>query len=135
MNNYYKIIGVLHIVFGILGLVVAFFLYQAITGTAPVSGRLGLYFRPWGFGAILASLFSLVSLPSIVSGLAALAQKAWAKPALLVLSFVNLFNIPLGMILGIYTIWTLTHSEADELPQAGAKTKQSDDYGISRLWP
>jgi len=115
MNSQVKTVGVFYILFGMLGVVVAAFLFDALTGAGSVPGRFNLFFRPWGFGAILAALYALTSLPSIIAGLALLAKKSWAKPLLLILSFVNLFNIPLGLVLGIYALWTLMHSEAEEL--------------------
>ncbi|MDZ7292710.1 MAG: hypothetical protein ONB44_06690 [candidate division KSB1 bacterium] len=113
MKNHVKILGGLYLVFGILGLIVAIVFLNALTGQVAFPRRL-LIFSTSGFGAVLAFFFAIVSVPAIIGGTALLLRQPWARILVLILGFVNIFNIPLGTILGIYTIWVLTREQATQ---------------------
>ena len=130
MKNYIKTLGWLYIAFGVLGLMVGAGFIAALTasGAAP---RIGLPFSTSGFGAILAAMFTLTSLPSLIGGIALLLQQSWAKMLVLILGFVNLSIIPVGMILGIYTIWVIMNEKDTRKPES--ETVAED--GIAQVFP
>jgi hypothetical protein len=66
-------------------------------------------------GAIISLWILLVSLPSIIGGVALLRYKPWGRYLVLVLSVLVLFNIPLGTAIGVYSIWVLVQDETAEL--------------------
>jgi hypothetical protein len=66
-------------------------------------------------GAIISLWILLVSLPSIIGGVALLRYKPWGRYLVLVLSVLVLFNIPLGTAIGVYSIWVLLQDETAEL--------------------
>ena len=57
----------------------------------------------------------------IIAGFGLLQHYDWARILALILAFVDLLHVPLGTLLGIYTIWALLAKGADEeyrsLPQ------------------
>jgi hypothetical protein len=57
----------------------------------------------------------LVSVPGIVGGIWLLKHKPWARYMVLVLSVLALLNIPLGIAVGIYSIWVLVQDETAKL--------------------
>lgn len=65
---------------------------------------------------------------AIGGGLAALTgaglmlRHAWARPAALVMAFLNVLNVPLGTALGIYTLWALLPAEHEEQYRALTET-------------
>lgn len=63
---------------------------------------------------MLAFVFAVTSVPAIIGGVALLLKQAWAKTLIQILGFLNLINIPLGTIVGVYTIWVLMNDEAEE---------------------
>jgi hypothetical protein len=123
MKNHIQILGVLYILFGLLGVVVAVIFFDALAGRGPIPGKMKLIFSTSGFGSVLALFFVLVSLPGIIGGLALLMRKSWARIWVLILGFVNIFNIPLGTMLGIYTIWVLMSEEATNALDSGAESE------------
>jgi hypothetical protein len=52
-----------------------------------------------------------VSIVGIVGAIGVLKRKEWGRIVMLVVSFFNLLRIPLGTILGVYTIWVLLNDE------------------------
>lgn len=112
MNNHIKTLGVLYILFGLLGIIVTTVLLNALAGHGAILGKSRLPFSVSGFGLMLAIFFAAASAPGLVGGTALLLRQRWARFVLLALGFINLFNIPLGTILGIYTLWVLMRDES-----------------------
>lgn len=56
----------------------------------------------------------VLAVAGFVAGWALLERVVWARLLALIVAFVSLLDIPFGMILGIYTLWVLLPSEAEE---------------------
>jgi uncharacterized membrane protein len=123
MRKHITTLGILYIVFGLLGILVAILFINALAGRAPIPATTRFIFSTSGFGSVLAFFFGIVSVPAIVGGIALLTRRSWSRILLLILGFLNLFNIPLGTILGIYTIWVLMNDEATRILDSGAEDK------------
>jgi Ni,Fe-hydrogenase I cytochrome b subunit len=59
-------------------------------------------------------LFFVLSIPGIIAGIGLFKRKEWARILTLILSVLDLFNIPIGTALGIYSIWALVQPEVVE---------------------
>ena len=131
MKNHVKALGLLYIAFGILGILVGYFFLSAALGHGPLPRRMALVFSTAGFGSVLAFFFMLVSIPGLIAGAGLVLERKWARPFTLVLGFLNIFNIPLGTMLGLYSIWTLTRDQ--ELDSAGEQVEI--EIGSPRVFP
>jgi hypothetical protein len=122
MDTHVKVLGVLYIAFSALSLLVALFLLLAIGGAAGIVGItadpgdaaiaipiLGLA------GTALALMLIVLALPGLIAGWGLLAYKPWARVLGLVLSVLNLLNIPVGTALGIYGLWVLFNKDTERL--------------------
>ena len=80
---------------------------------------------------LIGLMMLIVALGGIIGGLGVLNKKEWARILLLVISFFTLVRIPLGTILGVYSIWTLLNDETIRLFEGGtsptAATMQPDE--------
>ncbi len=56
----------------------------------------------------------LTAIAALVAGIGLLDRRPWARVAALVVAFLSLLNPPLGTALGIYTIWVLLPSQAEQ---------------------
>lgn len=119
MHKHLNVLGVLYIFFGLLGLAVIAGYVVARLSLALLAGLSILPFSTHGFGVILVFLFGAVSVLGIIGGIGLLLEKNWAGILILTLGFVNIFNIPLGTMLGLYTIWVLTRAEHFKLWRSG----------------
>lgn len=121
MEQHVKIIGILDIVFGALGvfaglgLMVAFMAGAAGVG---VSGEQGA----GGIAAILASIglfggiFIIgISAFKIVVGVKLRAYKSWARIAQIIFGALSLTGFPIGTALGVYYIWAMTNKDTTVL--------------------
>lgn len=64
---------------------------------------------------VIGFIIAIVSILGIIGGIGLLKKKEWARIVLLVVSFFNLLHIPLGTILGAYSIWVLMNEETIRL--------------------
>jgi hypothetical protein len=55
-----------------------------------------------------------VSMIGLVGGIGLLSLAPWARTLTLVAGFIELLNVPLGTALGIYAIWVLMSSGAED---------------------
>jgi len=63
----------------------------------------------------LTAFLLAISLPGLIAGIGMLSFKPWARIIGIVLSAINLINIPFGTILGIYGLWVLLNKETEGL--------------------
>ena len=73
---------------------------------------------------ILILVFSIIG---IIGAIGVIKRKEWGRIMMLVISFFNLIHIPLGTVLGVYSIWVLLNDESIRLmnPTANAPVEKS----------
>ena len=122
MQQHVKILAVLHLVFGGLGVLAALIvmaLFGGLAGvvhlsentqdTAMASGVLGL------IGAVVMIVVLVISLPSLIAGVGLLNFQPWARILTIVLSALELPAFPFHTALGIYGLWVLLSNEGAAL--------------------
>ena len=57
----------------------------------------------------------LVSLPGLIAGIGLLKFRPWARILGIVVAILNLINIPIGTVVGIYALWVLFSRETERL--------------------
>ena len=60
-----------------------------------------------GVGGVVAGVFGLLSLPTLAAGFGLLRRKRWARTLGMVLGAIELFQVPVGTILGGYSLFVL----------------------------
>jgi len=117
-----KILGVLHIIYGSIGVVVGLIAFMVLGGIAglvsisdhsPDSAVAGSILG--GIGGLVFICLAAISLPGIIAGWGLTQFKPWARILALVMSAFELFSIPLGTALGIYGFWVLLKPETEML--------------------
>lgn len=61
----------------------------------------------------------------LLAGWGLLQRESWARMLTIVLSFIALFNIPLGTALGIYGLWVLLPAQSEREYELAAKKAQA----------
>jgi hypothetical protein len=119
MQTHVRVLAILHLVFGGLGVLTALFLlalFGGITGiigmNAPSEEAVVAIPIVGGIGLLVAGFAALLSIPSIVAGIGLLSYRPWARIVTLVLSGFLLIHIPFGTLLGFYGFWVLLSKEA-----------------------
>lgn len=121
MKQHVSILGILYIVFGALGVILALTLLLIFGGAAgivhmaassdpdaavavPVLGVLGI---------VLFLVVVVLSVPGLIVGIGLVKFRSWARVGGLVLSALNLLNFPFGTALGAYGLWVLLSKETE----------------------
>ena len=87
----------------------------AIAGGGLISGDLEAIAITSTVSAFVGTLLLVPAIPFFAGGIGLLKGAPWARIVVLVLGCLSLIIIPLGTILGIYTILMLSKPEAAEL--------------------
>lgn len=113
MKPHVQIVAALHIAFGVLSLLGAIILFLVLglaggivisQGEREAAGILAIV------AVALVGLLVVLALPGIIGGWALYTGRSWGRPVVLVLGILDLFSIPFGTALGVYTLWTLLHN-------------------------
>jgi hypothetical protein len=117
VQQHITILGWLYIIFGALGVLVGllFLVGAGIAGVAASTEDAGAGLLAGGLGAAIALFIAVLSLPSVLAGWGLLRRKSWSRVLAIVLGALSLLSIPIGTILGVYTIWALTRPESESL--------------------
>ncbi len=128
MESHVKAVAILHIVLGGLGALAALLVLTVFGGIAGIVGAaappgeaaaaipiLGL------IGGVISILVLLLSLPAILAGFGLLSFQPWARILTIVISALNLLNVPIGTALGAYSLWVLLNTATEVLFRRGAR--------------
>lgn len=126
MQQHVKILGWLHIAFGILGIMIGLLGLLALGGLAGViaitdqseSKMTGMAIMAFiGVAILIISL--VVSVPGLIAGMGLLGFRSWARILAIVISALDLIHVPFGTALGIYGLWVLLSPEGEALFRRG----------------
>lgn len=112
MKSHVDLVAWLHIALGVLGLLGAVAVFFMVAGAGLVSGDAEAIFVTSTVAVVVAAFLFLVSVPAIVAGVGLLKRAEWARILMLIVAFFELFHIPIGTLLAVYTYWTLLQEEA-----------------------
>jgi len=122
MEQHVKILAILHIVFGSLGIMLALGLLALFGGIAGLIGASD--YSPEAhvsipiLGGIAAFIFFFllaISLPGVIAGIGLLQFRSWARTLTIVLSVLDLIHVPFGTALGVYGLWVLLSQGSERL--------------------
>ena len=118
MQTHIKVLGAIHIIFGALAIFTGLgimLLFGGIAGIVAMSESaaesaiaipiLG------GIGGIIFISALVLSLPALIAGIGLINFRPWARVLMIVLCAIELINVPIGTILGIYGLWVLLSRE------------------------
>ncbi|HEY0971592.1 MAG TPA: hypothetical protein VGE02_11550 [Gemmatimonadales bacterium] len=113
MSTHVKVLGWIYLALGLFGLFGALMIMLLGMGGGMIAAMedvtAGLIA---GGGTMLVAIIAVVfSLPAVLTGWGLLTRRSWARPLAIVVGIVNLINIPLGTILGVYTLWAMFQDE------------------------
>jgi len=57
----------------------------------------------------------IISIPGLIGGIGLFLKQKWARILVLVISVLELLNIPLGTAVGVYSIWVLVQEDTIKL--------------------
>jgi hypothetical protein len=137
MRDHVRLIAILSIVWSAIGLLIGTLILSLVGGFGLLAASQAAVQDPNAaaapaiVGLIVAGLGILMivlTLPGILAGWGLLNTKPWARILTIVLSALNLLNVPIGTALGVYGLWVMTHREV-EAQFSGAFVSYSQPQG------
>ncbi len=130
VQEHVRLVGILWLALSAFNVVAGLVLLMVATELIPhiqQSGQAGSDF-PGEFLTTLLGVIGLTILIKAVAGFAAgyglLRREPWGRMLTLVLSFLALFNFPLGTALGIYSLWVLFPAESEREYEEAARAAE-----------
>ena len=122
MDTHVRVLGVLNIAIGVVGLIIAAMMMIGFGGAAgiisasaePEEAALAVPILSIVGGLVVAVVFAF-SLPSVLTGIGLLYFKPWARILGIVLSAIALLGFPWVTLLGIYGLWVLFNKDTERL--------------------
>jgi hypothetical protein len=115
MHTHIKVLGGLYLGVSIVSLLIGGFIFLLLIGIGAVTNDQTAFWTLTIVGIVVGSFLVLISIPGIVAGIGLLRFRSWARILALVLGVLNLFNIPFGTLLGLYTFLILLSDESTPL--------------------
>ncbi len=116
MKKHVTIVGVIHIAFGVLGLIGAMTVFFALHfAKGFVSNEEVPAMVLTIVGISLPLLIGFMSTLGLVGGIGLMAYKNWARYLIIIVAALGCLNIPIGTLKGVYSLWVLLQDETIRL--------------------
>lgn len=119
MEGHTKALGVLWIIYGVLGILMGLLILGVLFGISflPNDHESPIILRTVAIAG--GGLIALLSLPEVIAGFALLNFKEWGRILSLVVAVLNVIWFPFGTALSIYTFVILLNTETIALFKKG----------------
>ena len=119
MANHVKVVGILWIVWGALGLLIGLIVAAVLLGAGLIAKIESGEPEALGILTIIATMvagfFLLFSLPDIIVGIGIMKHQQWARILGFIVAALSLLSVPFGTALGVYTFYVLLSPETQAL--------------------
>ena len=126
MQQHVKVLAILHIVLGSLGVLGGLIAMLFFGGLAHFVGAFDESPDNFVAGGILSLIgmaimfvIFVISVPGLIAGVGLLSFQPWARILTIILSVLELPAFPLHTVLGVYGLWVLLSTEGTALFRAG----------------
>jgi hypothetical protein len=118
MKKHVTVVGAIHIGFGIIGLIIALVVFFALGFAKGFVANEEVPSMILGFLSVsLPVLIGVISSLGLVGGIGLLLFKPWARILVIIVAALSCLNIPIGTLIGVYSIWVLMQDETIKLFQ------------------
>lgn len=111
MEKHINIVAALQIGFSVLGIILGIFLFTLFFLLGEFIEEAEAQIVIAIIAKVMLIFIIILSIPGIIAGIGLLKRKEWARILTLVISVLNLINVPVGTAVGVYSIWTLVQPE------------------------
>ena len=113
-------VGWIHLGLAALGMLAGLALFAAIAPWGLLAGDPAAAWVTGTIGTVLGGSLVAVSLPGFIGGLGLLRGRPWARGVAAVVSALLLFQVPIGTVLGAFSLYVLLQDDTRALLEAEA---------------
>ena len=118
MKKHVTAVAAIQIGFSTLWLIGAIVLYFVLMFARSQVGSDEVATKVLTLLAIILPVFvGVISLVGLIGGIGLLSYKQWGRIMTIIVSALGCFNIPIGTLIGVYSIWVLMQDETVKLFQ------------------
>lgn len=112
VKKHVTMVGALHIGFGTMGVIGAIILHLAMGFAGSFVNDVEVASKVLNFLSTgLPLIIGVISLIKLTGGIGLLSYQKWARIFVLIVSAIGCLNIPVGTVIGVYSIWVLMQDE------------------------
>jgi hypothetical protein len=116
MKKHVTVVGAIHIGFGILGLLIAMGAFMVFTFLIGLVDNEEVPTMIFSCLRIIAPLLiGFMSILGLVGGIGLLSFQSWARYLVIVVAALGCLNIPIGTLIGVYSLWVLLQDDTVKL--------------------
>jgi hypothetical protein len=116
MKKHVTAVGAIQIGFGILGFIGALVIFLALSFAKGMVGNEDVPTVVLGFLSIgLPLLIGFFATLNLVGGIGLLSYKNWARILVMIVAAMGCLMIPIGTLIGVYSIWVLMQDDSIKL--------------------
>jgi hypothetical protein len=115
MEKHLTLVAALNIGLSAFALVIGFLVFFLLGGIGAASDDPEALVVLSIVGFVVFAVLFLISIPALIGGIGLLKRRNWARVLLMIISAVNLINVPFGTALGVYTLWVLLQEETQRM--------------------
>lgn len=113
VEQHVPILGMLHLVGGALFAVIGVFVFLFFSGIGAAVQDPEAFRILTVVGFTVGVLLVVLGLPGMAAGYGLLKRRPWARGLAIAVGILNLINIPIGTVIGVYTLIVLMQTGAE----------------------
>jgi O-antigen/teichoic acid export membrane protein len=116
MKKHVTIVGVIHIAFGVLGLIGALTVFFALNFARGFVSNDEIPTMVLSILSLsLPLLIGFMSTLGLIGGIGLMAYKNWGRYLVIIVAALGCINIPIGTLKGVYSLWVLLQDDTIKL--------------------
>jgi hypothetical protein len=115
MQKHVELLAILRIVYSAIGLLIGVVIFVLLPGIGWASGDPTALKVLQIIGSVLGGFLIVFSIPGIIAGVGLLKLRPWARILTIILACLDIFSIPIGTALGVYSFWVLMNDKTIKL--------------------
>ncbi|MBN1560542.1 hypothetical protein JW998_09840 [candidate division KSB1 bacterium] len=115
MESHIKIVGIINVAFGVLGLMAAAIVFVAVAGGGILSGDPEAITITSIVAVVISGIITIFAIPELITGWGLLKMKSWGRLLGIIIAILDLLKFPIGTAFGIYALWVLMNEETEKL--------------------
>lgn len=113
LEQHVPILGALHLVGGAIFAVIGIFVFVFLSSIGAVVNDPMAFRVLTVVGFTVGVLLVVLSVPGMAAGYGLLRRRSWARSLAVAVGAINLFNVPIGTVIGIYTLVVLLQNDEE----------------------
>ena len=115
MQKHVTVVAALQVGFSLFGIIAAFIVFIVLREVTHFAEDQEAMYVLWAVGTYVPLFLILLSIPGLIGGIGLFKYKSWARILVLIVSALDLLSIPVGTIIGVYSIWVLVQDDTAKL--------------------